>query len=130
MPLRTLRPKEVDVIVFLHTVVFWHTNLLWLQRPRKVLSRHFWFFWLHVLSNELDLKKHNLSTDIDLEKLAVLVRIEWETISKYFFYLILLIWRAELDCTSVGLVKFVTVLSNWKIDGSHKIFWLFRSKAL
>ena len=130
MPLRTLRPKEVDVIVFLHTVVFWHTNLLWLQRPRKVLSRHFWFFWLHVLSNELDLKKHNLSTDIDLEKLAVLVRIEWETISKYFFYLILLIWRAELDCTSVGLVKFVTVLSNWKIDGSHKIFGLFRSKAL
>ena len=31
---------------------------------------------------------------------------------------------------SLGIFKSLTVLSNWKIDGRHKIFWLFRSKSL
>ena len=30
----------------------------------------------------------------------------------------------------LGWSRLCTVLSNWKIDGSHKIFWLFRSKSL
>ena len=31
---------------------------------------------------------------------------------------------------TLGWLRLYTVLSNWKIDGRHKIFWLFRSKSL
>ena len=34
------------------------------------------------------------------------------------------------DASSLGWLRLCTVLSNWKIDGRHKIFWLFRSKSL
>ena len=44
--------------------------------------------------------------------------------------LIIHFWYNLILIFTLGWLRLCTVLSNWKIHGRHKIFWLFRSKSL